>query len=131
MSVMSNTTFTKSDFDKRRADIAAALAVWHERECTSFDDAVTSTAPAENGEDGMSIWDDMPLIDSKRAVSALVEIEEVTGVKLPTETIQRGGYATLQALIDELLPALRAQCPDAPVGSSSVPRTNPSVSHAA
>lgn len=99
-----------SDFDQRRTELEARLHDWHARECIPFDDAVRAASAAEVTEDDLSIWSDMPAIDSKLAISALLEIEAVTTLEIPATFIRSGGYETLQDLIDDLFPKVRAQC---------------------
>ena len=101
----------KAQFDTKVGDLDALARDWAERECTSFDEAVRRAggAPESDG----SIWD-MPAIDSKRVVSLLAELEPALGCKLPSLLIKRGGYATADELIADLLPKIRELCSDSP-----------------
>lgn len=113
---------TTSEFDEMRSTLEARLHDWHQRECTSFDDAVRAGAAAASGggSGNLTIWDEMPAIDSKKAVSALVEIEQATEMQFPVGLIKSGGYDTLQELLDDLFPKVRAKCYD-PAPSNMVP----------
>lgn len=106
---MTKLVTTTSKLDKLEAQIAQALEDWHERECKSFDEAVQET---DDASDAWSIWDDMPTIDSKRAVGALVEFEGVLGEKLPISMIRPGGYASIDDLRDDLMAKMRERCAD-------------------
>lgn len=105
-------SFTTSDFDRICPELRARLRDWEERECTSFDEAVRAGSPPSGNEEGLSIWDEMPKIDSKLAVSALVEIEQVTKLRLPVAIIRPGGYDTFEDLVEDLFPKVRARCYD-------------------
>jgi hypothetical protein len=112
---MKPVALTKGQFDGKRRELEALATDWAERECTSFDDAVRSNV---NHPGVGSIWQ-MPAIDSKSVVSLLVEMEPLLGCKLPISLIRPGGYANAQALVAELLPAIRGRCGDDPALSQA------------
>lgn len=100
----------KVKFDAKAVELEALTRDWADRECTSFDEAVRRAAGLPKGNGG-SIWD-MPAIDSKRVVSLLVELEQMLGCNLPSALIKRGGYRDTDALVANLLPKIRHNCPD-------------------
>jgi hypothetical protein len=109
--VSAHPPYTRADFDRDRALLEALLGAWAEREASSFDDAVEGKpAPSGANDEEGSIWDDMPTIDSKRAVGALVELEQVIGQKLPISLIRAGGYDSGADLAGDLLPKVRERC---------------------
>lgn len=113
---MTPVLLTKAEFDAKDRQVQALARDWADRECTSFDEAVLQAA-GQNSSEG-SIWQ-MPAIDSKRVVSLLVELEPLLGCRLPPSLIRRGGYATSQDLIADLLPSIRARCSDGLVGPAA------------
>lgn len=98
--------------DAKPAQLEVLVRDWAERECMTFDAAVCRTAGVDD-EGEASIWD-MPAIDSKRTVSLLVELEPVVGLRLPSSLAKRGGYATTDELVADLLPKIRRLCDAAP-----------------
>lgn len=127
--------FTKADFDSQRDALADRLRDWAEEELASFDDAVAGNTGAAKGADDPSIWDDMPAIDSKRAIGALVEIEELIGCKLPVTLVRHGGYESVEDMIADLLPKVREKCVDpisdaAHTSASHLRTTSPGGVHA-
>jgi hypothetical protein len=102
-------TRTKAEFDAKRQQLEALARDWADRECTSFDEAVLKAGGHPKGTG--SIWQ-MPAVDSKRVVSLLVELEPLLGCKLPPSLIKRGGYATPEELMADLLATIRERCGD-------------------
>jgi hypothetical protein len=96
---------TEEDFDSRLDQLTALVDDWGDRECTSFDDAVLK-ASGQPASSGGSLWD-IPMIDSKRVVSLLTELEPVLDVRLPATLIKAGGYSSVQELKDDLLPRIK------------------------
>ena len=103
------TSLSQAEFDAKLTTLEAHVRDWVERECVSFDAKVRRAAGVEDG--GGSIWD-VPAIDSKRAISLLVELEPVVGRRLPSSLVKRGGYATHEEVSRHLLPKIRELCPD-------------------
>jgi hypothetical protein len=110
---------SESEFDKRWPRLEKQLRDWYAAEtATSFDAAVRAAADEDDDEEdddgGLSIWDEMPELDSKRVVEALVKIEPLLGGKAPVDVIRAGGYGSADDLVNDLRPKLRARCrPDA------------------
>lgn len=104
--------YSRADFDRDRPLLERILGDWAEREASSFDDAVEEGPVQPDADDEGSIWDDMPAIDSKKAVGALVEIEGVVGYKLPVTLVRPGGYDSEADLVEDLLAKVGAWCTD-------------------
>ena len=102
-------SYKRTDFDRDRPELEACVLGWAEREACSFDDAVDGRPKPSTDEEG-TIWDDMPAIDSKKAVGALVALEPIIGEKLPLTLIRPGGYDSGADLAADLLPKVRAWC---------------------
>lgn len=103
----------KPQFDAMLPKLQAYARDWAERECTTFNAAVRKAA-GDEAEDG-SIWDLMPMIDSKRTVALLVELEGLIGggCKIPVSVIKAGGYTSVDDLNAKLFAKIRERCPDA------------------
>lgn len=124
-------SYTRADFDRDRPTLEALITAWAEREATSFDDAVEGKPTPSGPDDDGTIWDDMPAIDSKRAVGALVELEQVVGHKLPVSLIRPGGYESADDLKGDLLPKVREKCPEPAAVTPTVAAVPPGVAPAA
>jgi hypothetical protein len=98
-------SITRKKFDAIEAELRAELKKWWEDESESFDAAVAGTA---------SVWDGMPEIDSKAVVKASPIIRKFTGADLDPKMIRKGGYSSLDDLVNDLLPKLREACPSSP-----------------
>ena len=111
----------KAQFDTLLRQMQALAGDWVERECTTFNAAVRRASGDQPGEG--SIWDMMPMIDSKRTVSLLVELEGMIGggCKIPVSVIRAGGYVSNDDLKANLFAKIRERCPD-PV-KSGLPAT--------
>lgn len=97
----------KVKFDSKVPELQTLTRDWADRECTTFDEAVRPAGLPIAA--GGSIWD-MPAIDSKRAVSLLVELEFLLNCKLPSKLIKRGGYKSPDELLGDLVPKIRQLC---------------------
>lgn len=95
---------TDAEFATREQQLTALIDDWVDRECSSFDDAVRKAAGESVA--GPSIWD-MPMIDSKRVVSLLTELEPVLDRRLPASLIRKGGYSSAGDLKTDLVPRLK------------------------
>lgn len=123
---MSTRLPTLAQLDAMLHQLQAYARDWAERECTSFDDAVLQR-PRAGAQGGTSIWD-MPAIDSKRAVTLLVELEGIIGggCKLPISAIKSGGYASAEDLVVKLFAKLREACTPKPgLASAAVTAATP------
>lgn len=113
---MKQLPLTKAQFDQKRAQLEALARDWADRECTSFDEAVTQNPKAPSTG---TIWR-MPAIDSKRVVGLLVELEPAIGCDIPCSVIRRGGYSDRAGLVADLLARIRERCLDDPAASVRV-----------
>lgn len=105
---MKQLAVTKARFDETSAVLEALARDWAERESTSFDQAVSQDEhPRNQG----TIWA-MPVIDSKRIVGLLVELEPVIGCEIPCSVIRRGGYSDRNRLVTDLMARIRERCMD-------------------
>ena len=115
---------SKADFDALQPTLEARTREWVTKDCSSFDEAIDSGG-------GGSIWD-MPMIDSKRVVSLLVEFEMVigNGCSIPVSVIEGGGYSSADELVAKLFPRIRDRCPDTKPGiapTTSQPSKKPTA----
>ncbi|WP_437661309.1 hypothetical protein [Sorangium sp. So ce1182] len=102
---------SESEFDIRWPAIEKELRDWYATEtATSFDQAVRHATDKDDEDDDLSIWDEMPELDSKRVVDALVKIEPCLGSKVPVTVIRPGGYASADELVADLHDKIRAMC---------------------
>jgi hypothetical protein len=105
---MKRLPMTRAQFDQKRSELEALARDWADRECTSFDDAVSQSPRLPTSG---TIWA-MPAIDSKRVVGLLVELEPTLGCDIPCSVIRRGGYSDRSRLVTDLLARIRERCLD-------------------
>jgi len=99
-------SITQSDFDTSEKKLRAALRKWWDDEAQDFDAAVSKTN---------KVWQTMmPEIDSKAVVKASPIIKRFLGTPLDPRLIKKGGYASFDDLVKDLLPKLRKLCPVGP-----------------
>ena len=72
---------------------------WHQEE-----ESWSEENPGEESEN--DIWSSVPKIDSKTVVKALLEIEEKTNIKVNEEKIKKGGYESIDELLEDLVPKI-------------------------
>jgi len=91
---------SKADFETLQPMLETRAREWVAKDCSSFDEAISAG--------GGSIWD-MPVIDSKRVVSLLIELESAigNGCSIPVSVIEGGGYNSADELIAKLFPRIR------------------------
>jgi transcriptional regulator with XRE-family HTH domain len=107
---------TTTEFDAKIPGMNGALSDWYDDACKTFDDSIDEVLGkgGDASQDPLTIWDEMPAIDSKDAVGALLVIEDETGLQLPADLVRPGGYSSLEDLTADLLPKARALCAAAP-----------------
>lgn len=59
-----------------------------------------------NAQDGSSIWDDMPVIDSKLVAEMSYIFEEFYGLPLDSRIIRPGGYRDIDDLLTDIVPKM-------------------------
>lgn len=106
MSSKHTPVITKSSFDEIASELTQSLGEWHEDEKNDLD----ADLPADLTSD--PLFEDMPEIDSKSVVKASPIIRKLLGAELDPKLIRKGGYTSFDDLIADLLPKLRASCPD-------------------
>lgn len=103
---------TQAEFDQRSARLEEIVRDWCEENCKSFDEAVSGTPP--DASEPLSIWDEIPQVDSKEAIGCLVALEPELGCELSgeqvAELIRPGGYSSVDDFVEDILPKIRAMC---------------------
>ena len=61
---------------------------------------------AETMEIGGTVFDVQPTMDSLRAVTVLLTLEQIVPFDLPDELIKLGGYDSLSELVEHLVPRI-------------------------
>jgi hypothetical protein len=90
-------------FKEKSALLVQELQAWFEEETAPIDGSSPPPAPAGAGG---SIVGMRPAIDSKRMVDAARVTRAVLDIELPPEIIKRGGYASCEEMINDLMPKL-------------------------
>jgi len=111
---MSNNTptITQNEFDACAPSLISELRRWYDEQKQNPD------APPPNPATG-GAWEHLPDIDSKAVVKASPIVKKLLGVKLDPRLIRKGGYDSFEHLVSELLPKLRALCPNSAVGDAT------------
>ena len=98
---------TKTEFDALEAQLREDLRKWWEDEQAEFEADPPIADPTTD-----PLWDGLPEIDSKAVVKASTVVRAHTGADLDPRLIRKGGYSSFDDLANDLLPKLRASCPD-------------------
>jgi hypothetical protein len=117
MSAKHTPAITKAEFDEIEQALREDLKRWWEDEKADLE---ADPMPADPEMD--PLWEGMPEIDSKSVVKASPIIRQHVGADLDPKLIRKGGYDSFDDLANDLLPRVRATCPDAaPLGSDVEP----------
>lgn len=87
--------------------LAADIRRWWEKQCRSWDAAVTEGDLASLP-GGADLWDDMPTVDSKAIARTSPFFKRHLGIPLDVKLIRHGGYASIDEAIDDLVPKMKA-----------------------
>ena len=100
-------TVTTAAPSQNLRSLAADINAWWAAEGQDWDAAVmaTDTQPLPGGDD---LWDDMPKVDSKAIARTSPIFMRHLGVPLDVRLIRRGGYASIEDAIAELVPKMAA-----------------------
>jgi hypothetical protein len=96
-------TISADAFAAQWPALREALRKWVEQECLSFDEAVSDSA-------GASVFDGLPVIDSKTVVRASPIFKPIIGCELDVRWIRRGGYSSFDELADDLMAKIEKAC---------------------
>jgi hypothetical protein len=107
MSAKHTPAITKTEFDAIEQQLREALERWWADEKADLE---ADPPPEDPSTD--QLWEGMPEIDSKSVVKASPVIRELIGAELDPKLIRKGGYTSFDDLANDLLPKLRAACPD-------------------
>lgn len=88
-----------------RARLEAALRAWAEKETSEWNAAVDGQA-ANGLPGGADLWDDMPALDSKAVARSSPIFQEFMGKPLDVKFIRPGGYPSVDAMIEDLVPKM-------------------------
>ncbi len=88
---------------QRSGTLRAALHAWWRQESADWDTAVERTHGVSAAG---SLWDDMPMVDSKAIARSSPLFEQHVGVPLDVTLIRKGGYASIDDAINHLVPEM-------------------------
>jgi hypothetical protein len=116
---MSNNTptITQNEFDACAPGFISDLRRWYDEQ--KQNPAAPPPNPATRG-----AWEFLPDIDSKAVVKASPIVRKLLGVKLDPRLIRKGGYDSFDHLVTDLLPKLRALCPNSEVAAAAELQAN-------
>jgi hypothetical protein len=93
-----------------RAQLEASLREWWANETSDWDALVEGAADGAGGtaaaNTGPDLWGSMPVVDSKAVARTAPIFEKHLGVPLDTSLIRPGGYTSIDAVIDDLIPKM-------------------------
>ncbi len=96
---------SQADFDAFEPAIRADLKTWWQQ------NQAGSTPPPANPATA-AVWGKVPAVDSKTVARASPVVRKHLGVGINPKLIRKGGYATFDEALDDILPKLRASCPE-------------------
>lgn len=76
------------------------LETWWAEEQENWDNSLET----ESENDGSSVWDSMPMYDSKAVARSSPIFEKHLGIPLDISLIRPGGYDTMEEMIRDLVP---------------------------
>eukprot|EP00438_Fugacium_kawagutii_P035195 Skav231389 [mRNA] locus=scaffold7522:607:6029:+ [translate_table: standard] len=94
---------TRADFDAMRGELELALREWWEEESAD-------TLPPDCVQRAGGLLNGIPEIDSKAVAKAAPVVEGVIGVTLDPKWIRRGGYGSVDEMVEHLLGRIREAC---------------------
>lgn len=96
---------SQADFDELEASLREDLKKWWQQNLAG------STPPPSNPATA-AVWGKVPAVDSKAVARASPVVRKHLGVGIDPKLIRKGGYATFDEALDDILPKLRASCPE-------------------
>lgn len=96
--------------------IASDLRAWWDGETSDWDAEVTGSSPKLSGE----LWERMPEIDSKVVARSSGIFEKHFGIPLDVRLIRRGGYSSVEDMVEDLVPKMQAKLKK-PAGGAKKP----------
>jgi len=88
-----------------RGLLSAELNAWWAQECGDWDTLVEGKSGGVllGGED---LWNSMPVVDSKAVARTSPIFERYFGIPLDVRLIRRGGYKSIDEMIEDLVPKM-------------------------
>lgn len=99
---------SSQDLGALAAQLAGDLNSWWTEEGQDWDAAVMAADP-QSLPGGDDLWDDMPKVDSKAIARTSPIFMRHLGVPLDVKLIRRGGYASIEDAIADLVPKMAAR----------------------
>jgi len=96
---------SKADFDAFAPSIRADLKKW-------WQDHQASLTPPPSNPATAAAWGNVPQVDSKTIARASPVVRKHLGIGIDPKLIRKGGYASFDEAIDDILPKLRSTCSD-------------------
>lgn len=96
-----------SSHEDPTASLREDLLVWWSEEAGDWDALVADKGQAQLP-GGADLWNSMPEVDSKAVARSSPLFEKHLGVPLDLKLIRRGGYESIDAMIDDLVPKMEA-----------------------
>ena len=91
----------------RETQLRRALRAWAEQETVDWDAQVEASGTGIVPDTGNSdLWDSMPTLDSKAVARSSPIFERYLGRPLDIRLIRPGGYQSIDAMIEHLVPSM-------------------------
>ena len=92
---------TRREFDALEPKLRREMEAWWEDESASV--TATPSSPIFGG---------LPAIDSKTVAKSSSVVRRLIGMGIDPKSIKKGGYSSIKAMLDDIIPKLRAACPE-------------------
>jgi hypothetical protein len=99
---------SRAEFDTLKPALRADLKKWWKQNQAGSTPPPTNPATA-------AVWGKVPTVDSKTVARASPVVRKYLGVGINPKLIRKGGYATFDEALDDILPKLRASCSETAV----------------
>lgn len=99
---------TAKEFEERKGDLEDLMREWWDEEQSGW--SIDKKAKDELKKQAKDIMSSIPVIDSKVAITVSAVVEEILGAEIHPSLIKKGGYSSIDELIEDLLGKLKACC---------------------
>lgn len=110
MEVQMKLKMTTSEFDRQANKIVGLIRNWWKDEQGGWVVDKRAKEAAKKDKNVMDIMSNVPVIDSKIAITVSTVLEDILGHDIPPSLIKKGGYNSIDEFITDIMAKLRLCC---------------------